>query len=243
MPQTLETLMKPIFAALALSVALSACSQEAPQTPPVPAQPAAAPAPVAAVPLPQADPATPLAQYQTLNSGNQLMFLYHALSRLPIDEDAAAQSLSRDYATTSDAFRKRDLLAALKPRIDAGISGATPYLRLDVNGSRSLLDSYDFKRQGFNVKEFSDSGSSRYFHDNTRFQIRFSNTEQVNFFPVKDEDAARQIEGSLNRHEELILRIYAFANDTDPARQHVKAVVTRLVLTDPRGKVLAEFTP
>lgn len=239
--------MKTLFTALALSVALSACSQEAPQTPPAPAQPAAAPSaapgPVAAVPLPQADPATPLAQYQTLNSGNPLMFLYHALSRLPIDEDAAAQSLSRDYATTSDAFRKRDLLAALKPRIDAGIAGATPYLRLDVNGSRSLLDSYDFKRQGFNIKEFSDSGSSRYFNDNTRFQIRFSNTEQVNFFPVKDEEAARQIEGSLNRHDELILRIYAFANDTDPARQHVKAIVTRLVLTDPRGKVLAEFTP
>ncbi len=241
--------------ALAMLSALPACSKEDPApASAAPVAPLRSPAdPVALAQtaeaqrisrLAQPEPSVPVEQYVTLESGNQLMFAYYALSGLPIDHATAAQRMSREFRDTSDSFRKRDLLEALKPRIDASVAQAhnTPYMRLDIRGA-SLLSTYDFERKGFMVKALSDASSSRYFNDNSTYQIKFPNSESFALLPVEDEAQARKLEDMVSKYQSMELRVYAFANDTDTAQNVVKALITRIVVTDQRGQKLAEFAP
>lgn len=252
----MKTCSSFVVAALSLSMmmTLPACSQEepAPQVSALPLRDATDPAVLAQTAdaqrgsrLPQPDRSVPSAQYMTLESGNQIMYAYYALSGLPVDHAATAELISRDYRVSTNSFRKRDLLAALKPRIDASVAEAanSPYVRLDINGSSSLLSSYDFQRKGFLVKALEDASATRYFNDNSRYRIKFPNAEAFSMLPVTDEAQARKIEELLSKYETLVLRVHAFANDSDPAQQVVKATITRIVLTDNRGRQLAEFAP
>lgn len=242
---------------LSLLLALTACSKDEPTPRATAEAPAAAPTRQVTDPatlakvaetqrrarLPQPDASVPIAQYTELASGNQLMYLYHALSGMPIDHAAAASEVSREYNSTSDSFRKRDLLAALKPRIDASVADAAgqPYIRIDISAS-SQLGKYDFERKGFALKALNDASTTRYFQDNSRYQLGFSNTDAYSFLPVSDEAQARQIEQVISKYETMVLRVYAFANDADTATQHIKSVITRVVLTDRAGKTLADFS-
>lgn len=80
--------------------------------------------------LPQPDPSTPDSAYIPITDASQLMFLYAANSGLPPDYEQLAMQYSSDYRATQDSFRKRDLLTALTPKIDANIAEAKahPYL-------------------------------------------------------------------------------------------------------------------
>ncbi len=194
---------------------------------------------VAALPKPAF--ATPLAQYENLESGNQLMFQYYARSGLPVDHEALARHVSREYAQTSDTFRQRDLLNALKPRIDASLAqaAANPYLRIDI-ANETLISAYDFARKGFPLKALQDN-SFRYFHDNSSFRLAFANGQQVDILPVADENLAREIETLRAKYASMTLKVYAFAHESDTSRQTVKALVTHLILTDKQGRTLLSY--
>lgn len=243
-----------LAAILALSL-LSACSDDStdssakqPPTAPAaatPAAPAAAtPAPVPAAPvLAQPDVTAPADRYVTLESGNQLMFQYYARTGLPLDYGRVAGDISNEYRQTTDAFRQRDLLAALKPRIDASLAQAknTSYLRMDFDLYSSQLSAYDFDRKGFQLEPFKDASSFRYFNDNNRFHIAFSNAQRYAFLPVADEATARLMETLRTKYENLVVRAYLFANDADTSNQTVKAIVVRIVLLDKKGRELVQF--
>jgi hypothetical protein len=98
----------------------------------------------------KADKNFPLENYQRLNDGKQLVFAYYAISRDPIDYEKIAQAISDPYRYERDEFKKRDLLEALKPQIDAEIGKAkeNKYYKISVNRD---LEKYDFESKSFRV--------------------------------------------------------------------------------------------
>lgn len=245
---------RPVIGAIALSLltALAACSKDDTRPPavaaPVAQVDAATLAKVAETQrvsrLPMPDPAVRFDDYLRLESGNQLMAAYYARAGLPVDYAVAAERISSEYRGTSDSFRKRDLLEALKPRIDASVAeaGRFGYVAMNIDGG-NLLGKYDFERKGFPVKPLADASSTRYFTDNPAYQLGFGNSQEFAFLMVPDEARARQIETLVSKFESMNLRVYAFINDANPANQHVSAVITRVVLSDARGTVLAVQPP
>lgn len=241
-----------LAAALATALLLAACGgsddDASGDNPPPPgsvleaAQQQAAEASAAAA-LPQPDANKPLSEYPELDSGNQIMFLYVAAAGLPPDYAKLAESYSRDYRTTSDTFRKNDLLEALRPQLDQRIAeaGANPYGWMQIDDAD--LGAYDFERKGFPVNEFSD-GSYRYFSDNSSYRIGWSNNSQAAFAPVVDEQVARQIESMRNDYRNRPqLKIFFFAQSADLNSQRVSGHITRVQITDRSGRVLTEYGP
>ena len=240
--------------AAASMLALPGCkddTKDADELPGIPAAPegmlgaatvkAKADAVVAALPQPDAN--KPLSQYPELDSGNQVMFLYIAASKLPPDYEKLAASYSREFRSTDDSFRKNDLLQAIKPQLEQKIAlvAANPYGWMDVDDAK--LGAYDFSRKGFPVGEFED-GRYRYFHDNSDYKIGWINYSQVAFVPVPDETIARQIESMRSGYSnQPKLKVYFFAQSADLDGQKVGVLVTRVQITDKSGRILAEYGP
>lgn len=237
-------------AALAAALALAACGKDTAGADPGDGGSAAAaaadatgPAADAAPSLPQPDLDRPLADYAELKSGQQLMFLYVAASKLPPDFEKLAAGFSREYRQTSDAFRRNDLLQALKPQLEQGIAqaAAAPYAWVELDDVQ--LESYDFERKGFTVGEFTGD-HHRYFHDANEYSYAWANRAQVAFAPVADETIARGLEAARsNWNSRPRLRVYFFAQSADLNAQRINAYVTRVQVTDRAGRVLAEYGP
>lgn len=190
--------------------------------------------------LPQANPATPAEAYQTISSGNQLMYLYYAMSSMPADMGQIAETLSQDYRATQDQFKRQDILKALEPRVKAEIAAAGAHRYVIWEADNQLIDHYDFERKRFPVREGFWKGNMRFFfHDNGRYQISFTGVEKLQSLPVADEAVAREIEDKVNKYGALTLRVYAFAQDADLNDKIVKSQVVKLELLDKKGKLLA----
>lgn len=197
----------------------------------------------AAAALPQPDPDKPLSSYPELTGGQDVMFLYVAASKMPPDFEKLAESFSREYRQTSDAFRKNDLLEALKPQLEQRIAQATaaPYAWVQIDNPG--LDSYDFERGGFTVGEFT-SEMRRYYNDASSYSYQWANRDQVVFAPVADEDVARKLESMrTDRRQSPRLKVYFFAQSADLNSQRINALVTRVQVTDRNGNVLFEYGP
>lgn len=193
--------------------------------------------------LPQPNPDKPLSSYPELNSGNQIMFLYVAASKLPPDYTKLAESYSSEYRSTIDTFRKSDLLQAIKPQLDQKIAlaNATPYGWMQID--QANLGPYDFERKGFPIGEFNDD-TYRYFNDNSSYKIGWANFRQVSFAPVIDEGTARRIEAMRSDWSNTPrLKVYFFAQSADLDNERVNALVTHVQITDKSGRVLTEYGP
>lgn len=190
--------------------------------------------------LPVGDASRALTEFRTVDSGNEVMFLYYGLSNLPADYDKIAQSYSRDYQTTSDSFRKQDLLKALKPRIDAAIAAAKDSRYVVLSAQGASLEAYDFSRKGFQVTNVAQSGSYQYFFDNSNYTIEYTNGADHTFIKVDDEASARAIEEMRSHYRPLTVRLYTFAQDADPASNRVKLQILHTQLLDATGRVLAQ---
>lgn len=177
--------------------------------------------------LPRADAATPAAQYREIDSGNQLMFAYLALSGMPPDYPAIAQRLSREYAGTGDAFRKQELLNALKPQIDAKVKAAASerYFKYRLNGS-GMLQAYDLDKGAFPSK-LGEAGTYYYLFDNGEYQLAFTNGEAFAQLKVPAE-AARAIEAARSSYRNFDVVVYGFAQDADIASKRVRAQIVRV---------------
>ena len=191
--------------------------------------------------LPRPDMKKSLDDYPELQSGQQIMFLYTAASRLPPDFAKLAEHYSRDYRDTSDSFRKNDLLQAIKPQLEQQIAAAaaSPYAWMPVDNAQ--LGAYDFERKGFPVNEFDNEGQ-RYFRDNHGYKLSWANRDQVRFAGVADEAQARELESMRTRHR-LGLKVYFFAQGANLNSQTIDAHVTRVQVVDRDGRVLADYGP
>lgn len=200
-----------------------------------------APKPVA-VALPKADISTPLTSYVKLEDGNQLMFMYYALSGLPVDYEKIAEHYSRDYRNTSDGFKRQDILTAIKPRIDAEIAKAkgSRYFVHTITGPASyVLNRYDFAAKAFPVVDsIWSSDAYSYFNDNSGYEFTYSNGDNFKSLRVEDTEVARKIEGMITAAKDVKLEIFAFAQDASPSNTRIKAQVVKMQLTDGKGKDL-----
>ena len=192
--------------------------------------------------LPKPDLTTADSDYVDLHSGGQLMFLYAANSGLPPDYEKLAGDFSSEYRSTSDSFRKHDLLEALKPKIDARIADAKAHPYVIWMDSSPELSHYDFSRKGFAVgSSILSSAGYGYMFDNSSYSFSLNNGAQFQFLPVADEALSRRIEHLVGQYNGTKLKIYAFAQSTDDSRSpSIKAQIVKLQLLDGHGQVLLE---
>lgn len=188
---------------------------------------------------PKADKSTPPENYIELNSGNQLMFAYLGLMNTPPDYKEIADQYSKDYARSSDEFKKNDLLEALKPRIDAEIAKAksSRYVKLSLDRP---IEKYDFEKKAFPLNSsLWEAGSYRYFSDHSAYKLSFSNGDAFRLLKTPTEEEARKIESLRAQYRELQLVVYSFIQDANPSERSVKAEIVKVVLLDNKGNVLS----
>jgi hypothetical protein len=186
------------------------------------------------------DKSLPNEHYQPLSSGHQLMYAYLALNAVPINYERVAQMLSNEYRIEQDEFKRRDLMiASLKPAIDKSIEKAkqNKYYSIEI-GHRLLLQKYDFDSKSFLIKAFATDAYSHYFDDNTNYRLKFSNADLFKKLVVQDENIARKIEALRPSQDELKVRVYIFANDTELGQPYINAEIMRIQVADINGKPL-----
>ncbi len=189
---------------------------------------------------PKADKSIPLEQYQELTSGQQVMFSYLANSDMPVDYDKSAQAISAEYRGQSDDFKKRDLLNALKPRIDAEVAKAKSAKYFIANFDAEL-DKYDFESKAFPLKNLRDSGTYWYFYDVNAYRYSFLNGANFSKLPVADETMARTIESYRANYKKMTLRVYFYATSTKLGESILLGEVVRVRLYDGKGTLLTEI--
>ncbi len=206
----------------------------------------AASAPVAQRTLAQADPSVPLASYIRLDSGNQLMFMYHALASGAVDYEKIAGEMSSDYRRVDDGFKRQDMMAALKPRIDDGLAKAKAgryfvYV-YEVSLGSKVLEQYDFNAKSFPVDQsIWGPDAYSYFNDNARYHISYTNGEAFRELKVEDAEIARKIEALVTGYKPIKAIVHAFAQEASPGQHEtgkVYAQIVKIKFTDGRGQDL-----
>jgi hypothetical protein len=187
--------------------------------------------------LPKANADTPLDQYVKLTSGNQLMFMYYGLSNMPLDYEKITQAYSQEYRSTQDAFKKQDILNAMKPRIDSEVAKAKN-IRYFIAEYDANISSFDFNAKGFPVTNPIGADAFGYYNDNSSYHYAFTNGEGFQMLKVADEAKARQIESLTKKYPPMKLVVYAFAQDADPSNLTVKSQIVKVRLLDASGNEL-----
>lgn len=208
----------------------------------------------------------PLEQYVELSNsidrftpqqGFDLVALNAAVSQVdpkfPLDFDLLARLASKEYDSTQDAFKKRELMATLQPKLEERIAHfkANPYIAL-VYTFRNNIEGYDFTRQAFPINVFK---AERFFYPGNSQLIHFEvkNEAASSYFPVSDEALAKRIETLRTSGSTPRLKAY-FVADRKPPNSYASAfghyftneiplTVTHLELVDRDGTVLADFAP
>lgn len=189
--------------------------------------------------LPQPDAAVPLDKYVSIESGEQLMYLYYGLSKMPPDMNEIAENISSEYRSTSDQFKRQDMLKVLSPHIQSNIAerGQSRYVIWDVEDV--VLEHYDFNAKRFPIKELYWGGNNQFWwNDLSSYKIGFSAPESLRYLNISDENVAREVEGSISKFQSSRLRIYAFIQNADLNEKKLKAIITHVVLKDKSGRVL-----
>ncbi|EIM04444.1 MULTISPECIES: DUF4852 domain-containing protein [Gammaproteobacteria] len=192
--------------------------------------------------LPKPDYITPDSAYVEITKGNQLMFLYAAFSGLPPDYDKMASAFSSEFRNTSDEFKKHDLMAAIKPKLDAEIANAKAHPYVLLTDDNPGLSHYDFDKKSFQIgtAEFQSGGYFRYY-DNGNYVITLTNGEAFQQLPVADEAKAKTIESLVSKYQSIHMKIFAFVQSTDDSgTPTVQATITKIQLLDSHGQVLLE---
>jgi hypothetical protein len=228
-----------------IAAALAACGQKTDTAAPTLADATAPKAmeaikeDVARASLPKANKATPIEDYIEFSSGHQIMFAYLALAAMPVDYKEIASTYSQDFARASDEFRKNDLLIALKPKIDDEVSkaGKRRYAKMTIDNP---IEKYDFDKKGFPVENsLWQSGSYRYFNDNSAYRLGFSNGDAFRYLNVASEEGARTIEGLRSKYEPLQMVVYFYTQEADVSKKSIKAEIVKIALLGKNGNVLA----
>jgi len=192
---------------------------------------------------PKADKSVPFSNYQKLTDGKQLMFAYYAASTAPVEYEKVAAILEpQKYVYEQDEFKRRDVLAALKPQIDAAVEKAkqSKYYKIVV-GSSSDLDKYDFESKSFLCKSLPYDGGTQFFTDGTNeYRFTFANGEAFRKFKIDNEELARKLEGLRTKYNSFEVVAYFFAGDTKIGEKTISGELMKLQIVDKAGNVLAE---
>lgn len=188
---------------------------------------------------PSADKSVPLENYVELSSGKQILFSYLAVDSMPLNYEKVTEQLSQEYRSQSDEFKKRDILAAMKPAIDAEVAKAKKagYYYMSIP---DRLDNYSFENKAFAHTGF-EQGSYRYFYDLSSYKLKFSNSAQYRSIKVTDENLAREIEALRSKGNNLETVIYFYINATELGSEFAIAEITKLKIKDKTGKTLVEM--
>lgn len=236
------------LAACVAAVVLTACGskEEAGVKAAVPAT-----APVASVQpstLPKADSSVPLAQYQAWSS-ERLTDLSYALSSSPVNYEKAAWDLSAEYRVTSDAFKKKDLLEALKPQIDAKLAevrNSGRYLYVDFKPGTVSLGHYNLETKSFPIWGLDAA------------LMHFTNGSDFKALPMPDQSRAREVEAVIAKgvgydvspQEKMlatpgsfptISRLYVFAQGIVPEGGPIQFQIVKLVMKATSDQPFAEM--
>lgn len=192
--------------------------------------------------LPQPDPNTPDSAYVHVTKGNQVMFMYAAFSGLPVDYDTLMQSYSNAYRMTSDAFKKHDLLGALKPKVDAAIADAKAHPYITWTDDSPQIEHYDFSQKSFQVgSALFQQGGYLTFFDNPGYVLAVTNGDAFRQLHVADQGKARAIEAMVGKYPSMKLKVFAFVQSTDDSSTPtVQARITKVQLVDAHGQVLLQ---
>lgn len=256
--------MKVMVPAVLLMAVLSACGEsEAPK--PEPGEPTKAEV-ASQAPKPKAATNVPLEQYVEVSNGIysftpeqgfEVIAFNAAISqvdpKLPPDFDLLARLSSKDYDRTQDAFKKRELLATLQPKLEERIAHfqASPYVAT-VYAYKNNIEGYDFTRNAFPINVFKGD-NSLFAGNGVLLDYRLNNKAAVSFFPVADEALAQRIEMLRTSGKTPRLKAY-FVADRKPTNSNASAfnqyftddiplTATHLQLVDRDGTVLADYAP
>lgn len=195
--------------------------------------------------LPQADANRALDSYQKVDSGAQIAYLYYALSGMPVDYQQLAQAVSADYRATSDTFKQKAIVDALKPQIDAQIAAFKKSPYIVVHWQDAQLSHYDMSGQFFPLNGIPLDGTrAGYFSDAPMYQYVITNGTHFEQFKVEDQNKAKDIEAVVSSgYPDTGLRNafqvptdgYLFAQGVDTSMRAVKLQLVELSLNDPKG--------
>lgn len=246
---------KNLILACLAGVILTACgSKNEPESiSAAPVSPAAAPATVTApvtLALPKADTSIPLSQYQKAVP-EDMVYLYHALSGLPLDYDKIAQQISMEYRSTTDGFKKKDILAALTPKIDAAIAEVKKSGRYVYLDTILELGHYDMAKKAFPVSNMPTADGGRISMSQSPYQMVLTNGGDYTVLPFTDEAKAREVEAIIAKgiwignhffreSYPTMSRLYLFAQVADSNNQAVKFQVVKVEMKTPEGQAFAE---
>lgn len=242
--------MKMFVAACGAAVVLSACSSGKDEAGAKTAVPGAAVPAVSALPnaaLLRADPAVPLEQYQE-RTLERMTFLRHALAVPPVDYEKVAWTMSAEYRATSDAFKKKDLLEALKPQIDAKLAEVRKsgrYLYVNFKPGTVSLGHYTLETKSFPIRGL-DAAS-----------LFVTNGGDFKALPMPDEARAREVEAIVAKGVEYnisssekelavpgsfptVSRMYVFAQGIRPDGGPIQFQIVKLVMKTTDGLLFAE---
>lgn len=234
-----------VFCVLAGSVLLGCGKKE--ESAPQAAMPSPAATVQAANALPIADPSVSLDSYQRLTT-EHLVYLRHALSSEPVNYEQIAWQVSPEFRSSTDAFKKKDLLEALKPQVDAKLADAKKswrYLYVDFKPGDVFLGHYDLDKKSFPIYGI---GSSNIF---------LTNGDAYKHLPMPDESRAREVEAAIakgvayeiNPNEQMLpvpgrfpttSRLYVFAQEAGPDGGPLRFQIVKLVMKTTDGQALAE---
>lgn len=194
--------------------------------------------------LPVADASVLFDRYERVDRPDQIAALYYAVSGLPVDYPKLAEFSSQEYRSTSDEFRKRELMQALKPAIDNAIQQfrADRYFWVSIAGVQ--MEHFDFNSRSFPLRApWIDENSYVYFNNST-YTLGFTNGSRYGRFTVQDEAVARPIEERVSRYDAVDnAQVYLFAQAVDMNTNRVKCQITRISLLDRRGIQIGELSP
>lgn len=247
-------MQKTLILACLAGCALAACGGKNDTKAAVPAVAVTAPV-TATVPsaLPKADAALPVTQYQKV-SAEQVVYLYHALSGLPINYDKIAEQVSVEYRSATDNFKKKEIRDALQPRIDAAIAeakGAGRHVHLDFPRAKVSLGHYDLATKSFPIQGLPVDEGDALSISQSPYRIAFTNSSAFKTLPMADEAKARDIESLIssgtkdgvvtyNNGYPTNARLYLYAQTTESNNFAVNFQVVKLVMTTLDGRPFAE---
>lgn len=174
------------------------------------------------------NPLLPETAYAEITDGEKLVYLYYGLSQLPVDYQEIANSTVRDFRYERDEFKKRDILNALKPKIDADIkaAGAQRYLKFRANDT-GLYSEYDFNKKAF--KQNAIGPGTRFSFGDVGQKIAFTNATSFEWIPVPDESQARQLTAMRSKYDGITLDIYLFAQEADLNEKAIRCQIMKMV--------------